>query len=63
MKPSLADVLKAVIDACGVIAAQALLELLHAGLEETMPGVTSKDVAERNEDVWLQWAKEIGILR
>jgi len=63
MKPSLADVLKAVIDACGVIAAQALMELVTIGLEESVVAAASKDVPGRHEDLMMSWTREIGICR
>ena len=62
MKPSLADLLKVVIDAGGVIAAQALIELVTIGLEETFPGALSKDNPGRHMETMTQWAKEIGVI-
>jgi len=62
MKPTLADLLKAVIDAGGVIAAQALIELVTIGLEESIVSVASKDAPARHDDLTIQWARELGVV-
>jgi len=63
MNNSLAELLKAVIDAGGVIAAQALIELVTIGLEETFPAALSQDNPRKHMEVMTQWAKEIGVIR
>ena len=62
MNNTLAELLKAVIDAGGVVAAQALIELLTIGLEESIVSVASKDNPGRHEDLMIQWARELGVV-